>query len=329
MGLLLILGPIVLPEYKDPQVGQLDLISAAMSLVAVLAVIFGLKQMAQDGIGLLPVSAIWMGLAIGFLWAKRQLRLQDPMIDIRLLKIRAFRASLAVNFLAVFVAFGYFLFVAQYLQLVVGLSPFQAGLWSLPSAIGFILGSNVAPRIARRFSPPHIIGSCLSLAAVGLLVLTQVGGTHGLVIVVVASVLISLGLGLAPVFGLTTEFIVGSAPPEQAGAASGMSETAAELGGALGIAIFGSIGIALYRAGLTEALPKDIPPEVAIIARDTLGAAAGVAHTLPHGRGEIFLEVARNAFVQGMQAAAMLGAVVAILSAFFSLKMLKNVRSNA
>jgi MFS transporter, DHA2 family, multidrug resistance protein len=327
MGLLLILGPIVLPEYKDPQAGQLDLISAVMSLVAVLAVIFGVKQIAQDGVGLLTVSAIGMGLAIGFLWAKRQLRLKDPMIDIRLLKIRAFSASLAVNFLAVFVAFGYFLFVAQYLQLVVGLSPFHAGLWSLPSAIGFILGSNVAPRIARRFSPPNIIGPCLSLAAVGLLVLTQVGGTHGLVMVVVASVLISLGL--APVFGLTTELIVGSAPPEKAGAASGISETAAELGGALGIAIFGSIGIALYRAGITEALPKDIPPEVATIARDTLGAAAGVAHTLPHGLGEIVLEGARNAFVQGMQAAAMLGAVVAILSAFFSLRMLKNVRSNS
>jgi DHA2 family multidrug resistance protein-like MFS transporter len=327
MGLLLILGPIVLPEYKDPQAGQLDLISAAMSLVAILAVIFGLKQIAQDGVGLLPALAIWMGLAIGFLWAKRQLSLKDPMIDIRLFKIRAFSASLAVNFLAVFVAFGYFLFVAQYLQLVVGLSPFQAGLWSLPSAIGFILGSNVAPRIARRFSPPNIIGPCLSLAAVGLLVLTQVGGTNGLVMVVVASVLISLGL--APVFGLTTELIVGSAPPEKAGAASGISETAAELGGALGIAIFGSIGIALYRAGITEALPRDIPPEVATIARDTLGAAAGVAHTLPNGLGEIFLEVARKAFVQGMQAAAMLGAVVAILSAFLSLRMLKDVRRNS
>lgn len=327
MGLLLILGPMVLPEYQDPHAGRLDLLSAAMSLAAVLAVIFGLKQIAQDGVGVLPVSAIGIGLALGVLWAQRQRRLTDPMIDLGLFQMRAFRAALAVNFLAVFVAFGYFLFVAQYFQLVVGLSPFHAGLWSLPSALGFILGSNVAPSMARRFSPSRMIGPCLSVAAVGLLVLTRVGGPHGLAMVVVASVLVSLGL--APVFGVTTEVIVGSAPPAKAGAASGISETAAELGGALGIAIFGSIGIAVYRAGMTEALPVGMPPEVATIARDTLGAAAGVADTLPTGLGESLLAVARKAFVQGMQAAAMLGAVVALLSAFVSRRMLKNVNSHS
>ena len=149
MALLLVLGPIVLPEYRDENAGRLDLTSAVMSLVAVLSVIFGLKQIAQDGIGWLPVSSVLVGLVVGALFVRRQLTLADPMIDLRLFRVPAFTASLAINFLAIFVAIGYFLFVAQYLQLVVGLSPLEAGFWSVPSAIGFIVGSNAAPRIVR------------------------------------------------------------------------------------------------------------------------------------------------------------------------------------
>jgi len=324
MAALLVLGPIVLPEYRDPDAGRLDLASAAMSLVAVLAVIFGLKQIAQDGVGWLPVSSVLAGLLVGVLWVRRQLTLADPMIDVRLFRIPSFSASLAVNFLAIFVAVGYFLFVAQYLQLVLGLSPLEAGLWSLPSAIGFIVGSNAAPRVVRRVRPAYVMGAGLGLAAVGLGVLTQVGGSDGLAVIVAASVIISLGL--APVFGLTTELIVGSAPPERAGAASGISETGAELGGALGISILGSIGVAIYRGRVGEALPADIPAEAAAAARDTLGAAVGVAQQLPDLIGGTLLEVAQDAFVQGMQVAAAISVIVAIGVAALVLVALRNVR---
>ncbi|HEU0236748.1 MAG TPA: MFS transporter [Candidatus Limnocylindrales bacterium] len=326
MVVLLVLGPIVLPEYRDPEAGRLDLVSAAMSLVAVLAVIFGLKQVAQDGIGAEALAAIALGLVVGTLFVRRQLRLADPMIDLRLFRIPAFSAALAVNFLSVFVAIGYFLFVAQYLQLVLGLSPLEAGLWSVPSAIGFVIGSNLAPRIVRRVRPAHVIGGALLVAAAGLATLVQVGGadpTRGLAIVVVASVIISLGL--APVFGLTTELIVGSAPPERAGAASGISETGAELGGALGISVLGSIGVAIYRASVADGLPSGIPASVAAAARDTLGAAVAAAAELPATLGVALLDVSRVAFVGGMQAAAALSAVVAVVVAFLSVTALRNV----
>ncbi len=153
MALLLVLGPRLLPEYRAPDAGRLDLTSAALSLVAILAVIFGLKQIAQDGIGWLPAASMLAGLAIGVVFVRRQRALDDPMIDLDLFRIRSFNAALAVNMLGIFVAFGYFLFVAQYLQLVLGLSPLEAGLWSLPSALGFIVGSQVAPRLLRRFRP--------------------------------------------------------------------------------------------------------------------------------------------------------------------------------
>ncbi|TMD61238.1 MAG: MFS transporter, partial [Chloroflexi bacterium] len=220
---LLVLGPIVLPEYKAPNAARVDLASVAMSLVAVLGVIFGLKQIAQDGVAPLPVAAIAVGLVVGAVWARRQLSLADPMIDLSLFRIPQFSASLVVNVLAIFVAVGYFLFVAQYLQLVLGLSPLAAGAWSVPSAIAFIVGSNLAPRIVRRVRPAYLMGAGLALAAAGLAVLTQVGTVDGLGLVVVVSASVVISLGLAPVFGLTTELIVSAAPADRAGAASGVS----------------------------------------------------------------------------------------------------------
>jgi DHA2 family multidrug resistance protein-like MFS transporter len=322
MALLLILGPRVLPEYRDPEAGRLDLVSAGMSVAAVLAVIYGLKDIAQDGLGSIPVLSILAGLVVGVGFVRRQRTLADPVIDVGLFRITAFNAALATNFLAIFVAVGYFLFVAQYLQLVVGLSPLEAGLWSLPSAFGFIIGSQLAPRVLHRVRPALVIGGGLLLSAIGLALLTQVGVSGGLPALVAGSVVISLGL--APVFGLTTELIVGSAPPERAGAASGISETGAELGGALGIAIMGSIGVAIYRADLADRLPADVPAGAAAVARDTLGSAVAVAAELPAQLGAAVLEGAREAFVQGMQLSSAIAAVVAVGLAILALRILRD-----
>jgi DHA2 family multidrug resistance protein-like MFS transporter len=263
----------------------------------------------------LPIVAVIGGLAIGALWLRRQTRLSDPMIDIGLFRLPKFNAALIVNFLAIFVAVGYFLFVAQYLQLVAGLTPLEAGLLSLPSAIGFIVGSQAAPRIVGRVGTARLIGGGLAVGALGLFLLTLVGTANGLPVLVIASVVISLGL--APVFGLTTELIVGSAPPERSGAASGISETGAELGGALGLALLGSIGVAIYRAGVVNALPAGIPAAAATAARDSLGGAVAVAGTLPDQMSIALLSAARVAFVDGMHLAAAIAAVAGVgLSVF-------------
>jgi MFS transporter, DHA2 family, multidrug resistance protein len=327
MAALLVLGPRVLPEYRDPAAGRLDLVSAAMSVLAVLAVIYGLKEIAQDGLDAVAVAAIAAGLAVGVLFVLRQRRLADPMIDVGLFRLGTFNAALATNFLAIFVAIGYFLFVAQYLQLVAGMSPLEAGLWSLPEAFAFIVGSQLAPRVLHDVRPASVIAGGLAVAAVGLGVLTQVGVSDGLVPLIAGSVIISLGL--APVFGLTTELIVGSAPPEQAGAASGISETGAELGGALGIAIMGSVGVAIYRAELADRLPAAVPPEAAAAARDTLGGAAEAAAQLPAELGAAVLATAREAFVAGMQLSAAIAAVMGVVLAGLVLVLLRNARPPA
>ena len=319
---LLILGPRILPEYRDPDAGRLDPASAILAVGAVLAVIFGLKQIAMDGPGPLAIGAIVLGLLAGALWVRRQRQLADPMIDLALFRFPGFNAALVVNFLAIFMAVGYFLFIAQYLQLVAGLTPVQAGLLSLPSAIAFIVGSQAAPRIVRHVKPAYLISGGLAVGSLGLLLLTQVGTSNGLLPLVLASIVTSLGL--APVFGLTTELIVGSAPPERAGAASGISETSAELGGALGIALLGSIGVAIYRGRLAPGLLDGLSPDAATAARDTLGGAVAVASGLPGAAAIQLLGVARTAFVDGMHVAAAIAGVIGLGLAVFALVSLRD-----
>ena len=154
MAVLLAVGPRLLPEYKDPSPGRLDLASAALSLIAVLAVIFGIKELAKDGLEPLGISALVAGLAIGAAFIDRQRRLAEPMIDLGLFRRRAFSLSLSANTLAFAVVFGLEVFVAQYFQLVLGYSPLEAGLWSLPGALAFVVGSQLTPPLAARIRPP-------------------------------------------------------------------------------------------------------------------------------------------------------------------------------
>jgi MFS transporter, DHA2 family, multidrug resistance protein len=327
MALLLILAPRFLPEYRDPEAGRPDFASAALSLAAVLAVIFGLKQMAQDGLSWMAVLSMLVGLAMAWAFVSRQGKLADPFLDLGLFRSRAFSASLATYGIGILLVFGGFLFLPQYLQLVVGLSPLEAGLWTLPWALGFVVGSNVTPIIARRIRPAPLMAGGLAMAAVGFGVFTQLDGGSGFGIIVLGSVLFSLGT--APLFTLTNDLIIGAAPPERAGAAAGISETAAELGGALGIAVFGSIGVAIYRSVLAGEVPVGVPVAAAEAARDTLAEAVTVARELPGDAGVALIEVARGAFTDGLHLVALISLVGAIALAVFVLILLRSVPTPA
>lgn len=318
MGLLLALGPVLLPEFRDPRASRLDIASAALSLVSVLAIIFGVKQIAEHGLTALAVASIVAGLATGFVFVQRQRSLADPLIDLRLFLNRAFTAALAVNTVGIFAMFGVYLFIPQYLQLVIGLTPFEAGLWTVPGSIVSIVGSMGAPLLLRWFRPRPLIFCGLVMAMLGLLLLTQVG-VSSLLTVVAALVIISLGFGV--VFTLTVDVVVGAAPPERAGAASAISETGAELGGAMGIAVLGSIGVAIYRRQVADLLPPGISQDAAEVARDTLGGAVNVAAHLSDTAGPMLLQVSREAFVDGLQTVAAFSVALvlglALLTAFW------------
>ena len=327
MVLLLVLAPILLPEFKDPGAGRMDLLSAALSLAAVLAVIYGLKHIAQSGLGWPPAIIILAGLAVGYIFVRRQKSLADPLIDLRLFQVPAFSAALATNILAFLVMFSSFLYVAQYLQLVLGLSPMTAGLWSLPSAFAFIVGSMLTPSIVRRVRPVYLMAGGLLLGAIGFGIMSQINGPSSLAILVTGTVIYSLGL--TPVVTLTTDMVVGTAPPERAGAAASLSETATEFGGALGIAVFGSIGTAVYRSKVLEAIPAEVAPTAAAAARDTLGGAVAAAAEIPEPMSTALLESSRNAFTLGFQVTAAISLMVLIATAFVVLSMLRRVNATA
>jgi DHA2 family multidrug resistance protein-like MFS transporter len=310
---LLLLGPALLPEYRDPGAGRLDLVSAALSLVGVLAVIYGLKQIAEHGVGALSVLSIAAGLVVGVVFVLRQRVLADPLIDLRLFGAPAFSASLTAETFALFAWAGTYLFLAQYLQLVKGLSPLEAGVWLLPAAGGSVAGSMLAPLLARRTSPALVVAAGLVLAAGGFALLTQVDQSADLALLVAGSVVFSLGI--VPAVTLGTDLIVGAAPPEQAGAASAISETGSELGLALGVAVIGSIGTAVYRRDLADAMPAGVPTSISEAARDTLGGAVASADALPGALGADLVDAARAAFTNGLQIAAACSAAVAVVLA--------------
>jgi MFS transporter, DHA2 family, multidrug resistance protein len=325
MALLLAVGPSLLPEYRDPASGRLDLPSAALSLLAVLAVIFGLKRLAEGGAraGAVAAAAIGVGLAAGWVFVRRQKTLADPLIDLRLFRVTTFSASLATYALSCFVAFGSYVFIAQYLQLVLGLSPLRAGLWTLPWSLGFVVGSLLSPALARRAPIPTVMAVGLLVGAGGFVVLARAGVSDGLAAVAVGSLLFSLGS--APAFTLANDMIIAAAPPERAGAAAGISETSAELGGALGIAILGSIGTIAYRSRMEAAAAtlQGVPDGLLAQARGTLGGAAAAASRLSGPAAAAILREAREAFVGSLSLVSVICAALVIATAIVTAVLLR------
>lgn len=320
MALVLLLGPSLLPEYRDPQAGRVDLPSVALSLGAVLATVYALKHLAEYGFSW-PAAAVGAaGLALGVAFVRRQGRLAYPLLDMRLFRSTAFSAAITAYGLTSLAMMGVYIFIAQYLQLVRGLSPLEAGFATLPWALAFIVGSLAAPRLARRLPRLTLLTWSLVVSALGFLLLVGTPGPFGLAVMITGAVVMSLGM--APVIAIGNEMMITAAPPERAGAASAMAETAAEFSGAAGIAVFGSLGTVIYAWSLAGDLPAGLPPETAQAALATLGGAAAGAQTLGGATGEALLLAARDAFTLTLQAAAVVGALIVVLACVFTVRIL-------
>jgi DHA2 family multidrug resistance protein-like MFS transporter len=319
MLLLLAVAPFLLPEYRDENAGKLDPLSAAQSVVAVLSVIWALKDMAANGFSAAPLAALALGLVAGFMFARRQMRLTQPLIDFSLFLVPAVRASLVVNMAGVFILFGGFFFVAQYLQLALGLGPFESGLWLAPSGVIFAFSSLVTPALAQRYRPSLIIGCGFVLNALGFAVLAFVG-VYGTGAILAGLVLFSLGF--SPVATLTTDLVMTSVAPEKAGQASGVSETSFEFGGATGIAVLGAIFVAVYQHMMAD-LPPGLPVEVEQSVHRTIGGAFEAAATLPGATGEALLTAARDAFGSALAVTSSLSALLSLAIALFAATVLR------
>ncbi|MFI9028156.1 MFS transporter [Streptomyces sp. NPDC053560] len=320
MVLLLVLGPVLLPEYRNPEADKVDLVSAVLSMISVLSLIYGLKEVAKHGFQPVPTVMILLGLAVGFVFVRRQRVLAHPLLDMALFRNRAFSASLTTLLLTVMFLMGVQFVVAQFLQSVLGLSPMQAGLWMLPAVVGGMVAALAASGIVSKVRTAYVFGAGMVVAAVGFGLLTQVEAASGPGIVVTASIL--MFAGLAPVSALGIDMIVGAAPPDRAGPAAAISETANEFGGALGIAVVGSIVNAVYQSRMTGEVPASAPAS----AGDTLAGALQAAERLPGQAGDALAEAARSAFAHGLQMNALVATPLILLTATVVTVVLRNVR---
>jgi DHA2 family multidrug resistance protein-like MFS transporter len=202
-------------------------------------------------------------------FVRRQLRLADPLLDLTMFRSRSFSAALLVQLFTLTMIGGVYLFVTQYLQLVEGFSPLVAGLWLLPSAVVLVIASMLVPVVARRVKPAYLVGVSLVITAIGFAMLALVGGLPMLV----AGFAI-VYLGISPVMALGTDLVIGTAPPEKAGSAAAMAETAMEFGIALGVAVLGVIGTAVATSdgALLDAAPDAFT--------DGLNVVAGISAVL-------------------------------------------------
>ena len=301
MLLLLLAAPFLLPEYRDPQAGRLDLPSVFLSLLSILPVVYGLKEAARLGLDPVALAAIAVGLGFAVVFIARQRRLADPLFDLALFSNRGFQTAV-VGMFGITSTGAIMLFTSQYLQLVLGLSPLQAGLWGLPGVLAMTVMLMVAPVLAQRFRPAPLIATSLVAGALGVMLVTRADATSGLWPVVVGFMIFNAGC--APMVTLANGIVMSSVQPEKAGSAAGLSETCAEFGFALGIAILGSVGTAIYRSQIIATAPAGLPPEAARAAEDTFASATAVVPDLPAETGAALLTAASNAFTNGMHVVA-------------------------
>jgi DHA2 family multidrug resistance protein-like MFS transporter len=299
--------PRYVPEFANPAAPRVDLRSAGLLLIAVLSATYGVKRFARGSGGPVDAAVIALGVVVGVVFLMRQRRIANPLVDLSLFRIRLFSVPLAAMVVTTFVMFGTFFFVSQYFQLVLGLNPLPAALWGLPGVAAMTLGTMViVPKLSRRYRPGPLMASGAALMSVGLAALATLdASTSPLVAALVVAV---FQFGVAPLVTLGNNLVLSAAPPAATGQASGTSQTLNELGGALGIAVLGSLGTALYRGQIETAPGSGVSAHAIRAVHDSLAGATSVSGHLPPG----LLDAAQAAFTHGMSVIAVVAAALMV-----------------
>ncbi|MEU1727748.1 MFS transporter [Nonomuraea sp. NPDC005692] len=319
MALVLVCGFLLLPESRNPAAGRIDGLSVALSFAGVVTAVYAVKEAAHQGLAHADVlGAAVAGAVCLVLFVRRQKTLTTPLIDVRLFRRRAFSASVGTNLLAIFALSAMSLLFAWYLQLVLGWSPLQAGLAQIPGGLSGAVGGVLAARLIGRLGRNGVVALGLALNA-GAFVRYGLLGTEVDYLTLLPVMMIG-GLGIGLTFTVNNDNILATAPKERAGAAAAVSETAFELGGALGIAVLGTVLNSVYRANLL--VPAGVPGEAA---RESIAGATATAAALPPQAAGELMRAARTAFVAGMQVTTLVTAVLLAVVAVLALAGLRGV----
>jgi len=316
---LLAVAPFLLPESKAPS-ARIDALGSALSLLAILPLVHVLKEVAADGWSMPLAGFLVVGVACGVAFVRRQSRIPFPMVDLTLFRRPGFGGSVAVQVIGMFGVMGNAVLVTQYLQSVLGYSALEAALWSLLPSVFVGAAAPAAAAFAERVGRPLVMAAGFLTAAAGFMGMRLAGVDSSIVVTLVAASLVAAGL--VSVATLVTEYAIGVAPAERAGSVSALVETAGELGGALGMAVLGSVLGATYAARVVELLPAGLSPSVVDAASQTLGEASVVAARVGGAAGEGVLAAARAAYVHGMHVTDVVAASVLVVGAVVALAFL-------
>lgn len=317
MLVLLILGPLLLPESRNPDLHRIDIFSVVLSLVGMLGVVYAIKSLTGGKEILLGIVAMVVGLLAIVLFVRRQMTLPTPLIDVKLFTVRYFRGAVIADLLAIFAMVGALVALVQYLQLVMGLNPLQASLWLIPQAVLAAFAAFVAAAVVKKVLPAYVIATGLLISAAGFSLTFFLSPSSHPVLISAALALVSLGAGMA--LALSNDIIMSSVRPERAGQAAATSETAYELGTTLGTAVLGGVLVAWYSRVVTAGTDAlEVASNVADRASSTMAEALLVAAEVGGGTGAAILDIAQNAFTEAIIVTGIAGTAIMVLTALWA-----------
>ena len=306
-------GRVLVPNSHDPHADPLDPVGAALSMLGLGAVLYGIIEGPVQGwMAPATIGPIVSGLAILVVFGLWELRTEFPMLDLRFFKNPTFSSATAAINLVFFAMFGTFFVLTQYLQLVLGYSALEAGVRMLPMAFTMMVAAPSSAKFVERFGNRKVVSTGLLIVALGLLLLAQsdVNTPYWHLVLAIVTMAVGMGLSMAP----STTGIMASMPLRKAGVGSAVNDTTRELGGALGVAVLGS----LLASKFTAALPASVgalPAPARAAVRSSLGGALGVAGSLPGTAGASLQAAAKHAYVGAMSVSLVAAAAVAIAAA--------------
>ncbi|MEX0153755.1 MFS transporter [Microbacterium sp. LMI1-1-1.1] len=318
MLLVVGLGIPLLTESRNEARAPIDLVSALLSFATIVPIVYAIKTVVKDGLTLTVAIAAIVGIAAGVVFVRRQRRLTHPLIDVRLFGNPAFSGAVVANAVAIFALSGLLFFFSQYLQLVRGYSPLVAGLAELPATIASMLAAVAVGWVLGRLGRGRAIGIGLLVTALAMVLLALAEGLPNYIWLALALALASGALSISSAVSVDT--IVTVVPRSRAGAASSISETAYELGIALGIAVLGSVLNAVYRGSVH--VPDHLVTDDRAALTDSLAAAnQALAERLP----EVFA-AAQEAFTTAMQITSVVAAVIIAAAGILALILIPNTK---
>ncbi|TDT76271.1 DHA2 family multidrug resistance protein-like MFS transporter [Arthrobacter sp. AG258] len=322
---LLALGRTFIPESKDPSPGRVDVPSILLSMLVMVPMVYGIKDVATEGPGLTGLGSMAFGLAMGVVFVRRQHRLEHPLLDMSLFRNRVFSMAISANILALFSFNGFILFLAQHLQLLEGLSPSAAGVAMIPALAATVAAGLVVVPLVRKVRPGYVVAAGLAFSATGYTLVAFGNHDGGPALLLAALLVLALGVGTAET--ISNDLILGSAPPEKSGAAAAISETGYEVGSLLGTAVLGSILTASYQHNLRLPAGLDgmLPGASLHNAGETLAGAMEAAAVLPGPLADAVRDAAAAAFDSGVHVTAAIGLVLMATAAVLAAVVLRKV----